>query len=165
MAAQLPYAAGARWVALAFPDESQRPLPGRISVLLYRVAAPAAGDPWFGLLLDEWTEMIPLPTEQTGVAFHFDNPGAEAPQTILIAVPPVVEPRGRWQLDWLLDILNETLDLARIRGVDGELLGELGQLLPAIYLADSTDDVTVRTDFRTAIRAEATIVSAVGGPP
>ena len=155
--AQLPYDAAARWVALPFPDEAARPRPGRTSVLLCRVAAPAAADPWAGLLLDEWTELIPMPTEQTGVAFHYDDPGAEAPQTVLVAVPPMLAEGRPWDLDSLLAIVNETLDLARIRGVDGELLGELGQLLPAIYLADSTEDVTVRTDFSTAVLAEAAI--------
>ena len=78
--------------------------------------------------------MIPRPTEQSGIAVHYDDPGAEAPQTILLAVPPTSAPR--WDLASLLAILNETLDLAKVRAVDGELLGALGQLLPAIYLAD-----------------------------
>jgi hypothetical protein len=155
--AQLPYDAAARWVALPFPDEAARPRPGRVSVLLRRVAAPAPADPWAGLLVDEWAELIPMPTEQTGIAFHYDDPGAEAPQTVLVAVPPAISGRRLWDLDSLLAILTETFDLARIRGVDGELLGELGQLLPAVYLADSTEDVTVRTDFSQAILAEAVI--------
>jgi hypothetical protein len=58
---------------------------------------------------------------------------------------------ARWDLGSLVAILNETLDLAKIRAVDGELLGELGQILPAIYLTDSTADVTVRTDFSWAL--------------
>jgi hypothetical protein len=155
--AQLPYDPAARWVALPFANEDARPPAGRTSVLLCRAAEPDATDPWAGLLLDEWAELIPTPTEQTGVAFHYDNPGAEAPQTILVAVPPVLSDVRLWDLESLLAILNETLDLARIRGVDGELLGELGQLLPAVYLSDSTEDVTVRTDFSQAILAEAVI--------
>jgi hypothetical protein len=37
------------------------------------------------LLLDEWTELIPNEREDAGVVFHYDSPGAEAPQAVLIA--------------------------------------------------------------------------------
>ena len=104
--------------------------------------------------------MIPAPDEQTGVAFHYDDPGAEAPQTALLAVPPVPGAKS-WQLDWVLATLEETAQLARIRAVDGELLGILSQLLPAICLADSTDDVTVRTTLFDALRLEPVLIARV----
>ena len=157
--AQLPHEASARWVALPFADESKRPRPGRTSLLFYQADTPAPAVPWAGLLLDQWVETIPLPTEQTGVAFHYDDPGAEAPQAVLVAVPPVPDAK-RWELSWLVGALKETLDLARIRGVDAELLGEFGQILPAICLADSTDDVTVRSTFLEAIAREPMLVRA-----
>jgi hypothetical protein len=150
--AQVPYDATARWVALPFPSENDRPKPGRTSLLLYRVTAPAATDTWSGLLLDAWSEFIPSPKEQTGISFHYDNPGAEAAQTILVAVPPTHA--ERWDLESLVATLHETLDLAKIRAVDSELLGKLGQLLPAIYLSDSTEEVTVRTSFAGILRKE-----------
>jgi hypothetical protein len=100
--------------------------------------------------------MIARPTEQTGIALHYDNPGADAPQAILIAVPPTSRPL--WDLASLLAILNETLDLAKVRTVDGELLGALGQVLPAIYLADSTEEVTVRTQFAGTLTTETTVM-------
>jgi hypothetical protein len=152
---QLPYESDAKWAALPFNNENQRPRAGRVSILLHRVAEPAADAPWCGLLLDQWVEQIPQPTEQTGIAFHYDDPGAEAPQTILLAVPPTQA--SHWDLASLLSILNETLDLAKVRAVDGELLGALGQLLPAIYLSDSAEEVTIRTDFMGMLRTEATI--------
>ncbi|MBL0136206.1 MAG: hypothetical protein IPP79_20640 [Chitinophagaceae bacterium] len=40
-----------------------------------------------GLLLDEWTEVIPNKEETTGIAFHFDQPNMEAPQSILLPLP------------------------------------------------------------------------------
>src|SRR5690606_915082 len=36
-----------------------------------------------GLLLDAWTEAIPRPDTTTGIAFHYDAPGARAPNAIL----------------------------------------------------------------------------------
>ncbi len=157
--AQVPHDATAPWAALPFADETKRPSPGKTSLLFYQADAPTVNVPWAGLLLDQWVENIPLPTEQTGVAFHYDDPGAEAPQAVLVAVPPVPNAES-WQLPWLLGALKETLDLVRIRGVDGELLGEFGQLLPAICLADSTDDVTIRSSFTEAIAREPILVRA-----
>ncbi len=52
------------------------------------------------------------------MSFHYDDPGAEAPQTLLLAVPPM--PVSQWSLPMLLDVLNDTLDLAKIRAVHGE---------------------------------------------
>ncbi|MFN8648101.1 MAG: hypothetical protein U0104_15150 [Gemmatimonadales bacterium] len=156
--AQLPYDATARWAALPFADEASRPRAGLVSLLLLRADAPAVNAPWAGLLLDQWVETIPATTEQTGVAFHYDDPGAEAPQAVLVAVPPEEHAKA-WRLDWLVNALQETLDLAGIRAVDGERLGALGQLLPAICLADSSDEVTVRTDFIKALAQERRIVA------
>ena len=153
---QLPFEAAARWVARPFVDESQRPRSGRTSILLHRAATPGSTDQWAGLLLDQWVEIIPARDEQTGIAFHYDDPGAEAPQTILVAVPR--KPAKVWDLDSLIATVAETLDLAKIRAVDGELLGELGQLLPAVYLPDNTGGATVGTSFAGALRQEATIV-------
>jgi translation elongation factor EF-G len=106
-------------------------------------------------VLDQWTEVIPAPTEQTGVAFHYDDPSAEAPQAILLAVPPVHA--EQWDLASLVATLHETLDLAKVRAVDSELLGPLAQLLPAIFLAESTSSVTVQTKFADSVRGERTI--------
>jgi hypothetical protein len=142
--AQLPHAPDARWVGLAFASEQERPDSGRLSLVLHQAAAPAAAAPWVGLLLDEWSELIPARTEDTAVAFHYDDSGAEAAQTVLIAVPPTQAPN--WDMSTLLNTLNETLDLAKMRAVDGDLL-PLGQLLPAIYLAANPSKDTVSTNL------------------
>ena len=42
------------------------------SVALARPSAPAATDTWYGLMIDEWVELIPNATEITGLAFHYD---------------------------------------------------------------------------------------------
>jgi hypothetical protein len=81
---------------------------------------------------------------------------------LLVAVPPVPFAQA-WQLPWVVETLQETLDLARIRAVDGELLEEFAQLLPAIALADSTSDVTIRTRFADAVRLEVAVKDRVSG--
>jgi hypothetical protein len=110
---------------------------------MQRFATPPGDGPWAGLLVDAWTERIPATHETTGIALHHDDPGAEAPQAILLAVPPA----GVWDLPTLLDIVGETLDLAKVRAVDRLLLEELTQILPGIYLAANVDGDTVSTDF------------------
>jgi hypothetical protein len=150
--AQLPHVPGERWIGLALDPPDVRPASGRLSLVLDRPAEPAASEPWAGLLLDEWPELIPGRAETTGLAFHYDDPGAEPPQTVLLAVPPTGEPH--WTLDTLVEILRDTLDLAKIRGVDGELVGILGQLLPAVYLSANVKDETVSTSFKDLLIAD-----------
>ena len=60
-------------------------------------------------------------------------------------MPPTDAPT--WDFDTVVSLVNETLDLAKIRAVYGELLGSLGQLLPALYLADNLMNDTVATSF------------------
>jgi hypothetical protein len=142
--AQLPHAPTGKWVGLPFASEEERPESGRLSLVLNRAAAPAATEAWVGLILDEWSELIPARKEDTSITFHYDDPGAEAPQAVLIAVPPVETPQ--WDLDTLHDILHDTLDLAKLRAVDGDLL-PLGQLLPAIYMTANTRREAVTLDL------------------
>ncbi len=149
---QLPFRSGERWVGLPFTSEVQRPLSGRVSLILHRTASLKAAQTWAGLLLDEWNEVIPNRAEVTGVAFHYDDPGAEAPQAVLVAVPPRRE--GNWDLETLLAILNETLDMAQTRAVDSDVLGPLAQVLPAIVLATNTANDTVSTDFSALRRTD-----------
>jgi hypothetical protein len=154
--AQLPHTAGARWVGLPFGSENERPPSGRLSLVMHRAAAPEASAPWVGLEVHEWTEIIPSKSEQRAVAFHYDDPGGEAPQAVLLAVPPLRD--GVWDAGTVLDILQETFDLAKIRSVDGDLLGILGQLLPAIYIAENPSDDTIGVDLSDMQVAEPRIV-------
>ena len=156
---QLPHVPGERWIALPF-DGNPRPSSGRLSLILQQASAADADAPWAGLLLDEWTEVIPSTSELTGIAFNYDDPDSEAPQAILIAVPAVPGGiDGHWDLPSLIDTLRETIDLAKIRAVDSELLGALGQLLPAIYVATNARDETVSTDFSTRRIADPILIS------
>jgi hypothetical protein len=145
--AQLPHQPGERWVGLPFPG-GPRPGHGRVSLVMHRPAAPSATGTWSGLLVDEWSEVIPNEAELTGIAYHYDDPGAEAPQALLIAVPP--DGKATWDLETLSDVLHETLELAKLRAVDSELVGGLAQLLPAIHLAANHMGDTISVDFRAA---------------
>jgi hypothetical protein len=158
--AQLPRRTGDRWVGLAATP--QQPITsGRLSLVVQSAATapPASGTPLAGLVVDEWTEVVPDRTQLTGVSFHADQPAARPPQAILLAVPPT---EGHvWSLTALEATVLETLDLARLRLVDAEALAaptgppppgasaapRLGHYLPAIYLASVPAADTVTTDL------------------
>ncbi|MCS6329499.1 MAG: hypothetical protein H8K06_20840, partial [Nitrospira sp.] len=113
---QLPYQAQDRWVALLpAPDQ---PFPrGRLSLVAQISSAqPLRFDqPFAGLLIDEWVETVPSPNETTGVTFHYDQPNNAPPQALLLAVP--ADRRATWDLNSLEAVLQETMDLARLRAV------------------------------------------------
>jgi hypothetical protein len=153
--AQLPFQAGDRWIGLPI-DEDQPPEANRVSLVASLPAGFDASSPVAGLLVDEWVETLPAPSETTGLAFHFDQPDARAPNAVLIAVPP--DGRRPWDLATLEKILLETFELAKIRAVDTEALAGLGQFLPALFFTFNTDGRTVSTDFtRVAVLEQAEV--------
>ncbi|HSJ99499.1 MAG TPA: DUF2934 domain-containing protein, partial [Myxococcota bacterium] len=134
--AQLPFAPGDRWLALPFaPGAPPERGGGKLSLVIHPAAPLDLGGPVAGLVIDEWTEVIPSASQITGLTFHFDSPGAQAPQSILLAVPANRSPR--WTSELLEQTLRETLALARLRAVDLHVYrsSKVHDLLPAIQLA------------------------------
>ena len=152
-ALQFPYRANDAWLGLRFPETLPDGAPfvarARTSCSTRRAfAAGAEIDPtnadhdYCGLLLDEWIEVDPDRSGDTGLAFHFDRPNSEAPQAILLATPPVH--RGAWQWQDIVDTLHETLDFARLRAVEPAQLDEtaLAPLLPAVLSSVTAFPIT-----------------------
>jgi hypothetical protein len=145
--AQLPFIENDRWVALPLPGD--RPLStSRFSLVIQAAADLDVTQGLAGALIDEWVELVPNPTETTGVVFQYDQPGTAAPQCILLAVPPDLD--QPWNLWSLQQVLLETLDLAMIRAVDPDTLDEVGHYLPGLYFAINPDGETVSTDLTKA---------------
>ncbi len=126
---QTPHRPGAAWngrPAVSYVD-------GAASLVLVGAELLAPGRALAGLLIDEFTELVPSATETTGVAFRYEPPAAMAPQALLLAVPPVVgEP---WTVGGLNQVLLETLDLAHLRALGPDDLDLVRQILPATVLA------------------------------
>ena len=100
----------------------------------------------FGLV-DTFSETIPSTEHTTGVAFHFDAPGARAPQAILVAVPPKVDV----PLDTatLVAIVAETRDAAHARMATPADIDALGAALPLTVLpANAPAGVTLLPGLR-----------------
>lgn len=143
---QLPYTVDDRWLALPYPKEvlidKDR--------LLYTAHYAAPFDKTAvqcGLLLDEWTEVIPTTEETTGVSFHYDRPNAEPPQVMLLAVPPFIN--GKWEWADLVDTLHETLELARRRAVEPDHLSgtDYARFLPATITAVTMSPITIAMNY------------------
>jgi hypothetical protein len=157
-AAQSPQGGTDPWIGGPFPA-GQRPQ-ATAHLVWHAPAEAAPGAAVTGLLLDEWIELLPgsdvlrpaaepappagapsapaaaaVPpeTELTGVAFHYDRPDAKAPHNVLIAVPADLD-RG-WTSDGLVQVLRETLELAKLRAVDLADLPLLDDLIPAVRIS------------------------------
>lgn len=139
--AQLPFDPADRWLAL---DDSERGRRinetgsegrGRISI----VAAVADGESLTplggsaaqqvaGLLLDQWDELIPSDIVDTSLAIQFEAPSTQAPQSILVAVPPRRDdPTREWTVEDLAGIVGDTLDLAKVRAIDLDAMRRMGR--------------------------------------
>jgi hypothetical protein len=142
--AQLPFNATDRWVGLpAQPGKEVQG--GKLSLVVHSMAPLKLDQPLSGLLVDEWVEVVPSATETTAIAFQFNPPDACAPQSVLLAVPPV--PDQPWTVASLHRVLLETLDMAKLRAVDAEALGDAGHYLPALFFGFNANNEVVSTDF------------------
>ncbi|MFH9725842.1 hypothetical protein ACH4M4_23185 [Streptomyces sp. NPDC017254] len=129
---QVPFAPGDRWVgALRRPEDEDAPATG---LVVHGPDRPLGTDKAAVLVVDAWSELIPAQRHTAGATFHYDAPGARAPQAVLLAVPPAVG--VPWTPDVLAATVDEALDLAKLRLVDLDALGWLGRYLPAAYLPE-----------------------------
>ncbi len=141
---QFPVQTDAKWVG---SSKAGPVAGGTTSIIVLDGGLPlTTGGRWQGVLVDEWVDVIPNAVEQTGVAFHYDNPNAEAPNLILAAVPP--RDAANWSIDDLTAIINETMDLAKIRAVHHDQLPSVSRIFPAIFLAEGDTKLTVTSPVR-----------------
>jgi hypothetical protein len=143
---QLPFRPDDRWLALQFPPEAA-PDSERLLYTAHFASPFQKTAPQCGLLIDEWPEVIPSADQTTGIAFHYDRPNSEAPQTLLLVTPS--EFRGAWQWADLVDALLETLDLAKRRAVEPVHLDglPLARFLPATVLAVTMGQLTISANL------------------
>jgi hypothetical protein len=148
--AQLPFAAGDRWVGLDLVGTAAI---SRLSLVAFSPRLATAGVGVAGLMVDDWIEVIPAAQQITGLSFHYDDPIARAPQAILLAVRPDDFPE--WTFEAVEGSVLEALDLAKLRAVDPDALGALGHYLPALYFAYNAggpETEAVSVDFNNSLR-------------
>jgi len=143
---QLPFVTNDRWLALEFDAANTSPnnrllYTAHFATPFSRFAAQC------GLLLDDWTELVPATDVTSGVTFHFDKPSSQPPQALLLAVPSQMT--GTWQWDDLVATLIETLAAARARGVEPAQVdaSSYAQFLPATLMAVTLYQITIGTNL------------------
>lgn len=119
---QFPYREDDFWLGMQFPDKkpgTDEPFSIDEDKLLFTTIYRTPFDPTAlqcGLLLDEWTEVIPSRDETIGLTFHYDQPNTEPPQVLLLVTP--TEFTGRWRWADVVNTLHATLDMAKKRAVE-----------------------------------------------
>lgn len=142
---QFPYIVDDTWMAVQFKEANQKFKPAG-DKLLYTAHFATPYDkakPVCGIVVDEWTEVLPAEEETTGIVFHYDQPNSEPPQTMLLMVPPVF--RGEWSWENMVLTLEETLEAAKKRAVEpGQIeMTAYAQFLPSTVSAVTTHLISV----------------------
>jgi hypothetical protein len=137
-----------RWLAGALPPAGPWPTSPVVHAVLDQVGTVSIDASVAGLVIDGWVEDLPAqvgpradPLDprpgrlRTGLSIRCNSASARAPQVVLCAVSPDGK---RWKTDSLRRVVEQVLDLARVRLVTLErLLGE-GLVLPALYTRSSS---------------------------
>ena len=143
---QLPFRVGEGWLALEF-DPQQKIDGERLLYTAHHAVAPDAAAATCGLLIDEWTEVVPTRDETAGLTFQYDRPGSEPPQTWLLVTPPRMN--GEWQWTDLLGALEETFELAKLRAVEPTHVDSTAyaRFLPATTSAVTLHGLTIAANY------------------
>jgi hypothetical protein len=148
---QLPNVEGTRWIGLDFLDDAVPPATS--AIVLHDPDTVDLAGALCGLVVDDWTEIVPRGSQITGLSFQFDQPDAAAPNVIGIGVHPGDRPT--WDLDTLEATVLEVLDLAKLRAVDTDDVQWVGRFLPLLYFPDNLAGDTAAVDWTvmaTAVR-------------
>ncbi len=146
-AIQLPYKANDTWLAAEYPDTIGEILHNTVSVVMN---FPEGFEPALsqsGILIDDWTEVIPNRSEVTGVSINCNQPNAAPPQAILLAITP--EEKGHWSWNDLVEILDDTLTRAKLRAVEPDMIDQtnLAVLFPALVSEFSAQQNNISLDY------------------
>lgn len=120
-ATQLPFSnANEPWLALQAGKEQKNRF-GRVSITTVLTDNLTANTQLAGLLLHQWEEFLPADSLTTAAAFRYNAPSTQPPQSILLAVPGQTGNKN-WLVEDLAHMVNDTLNLAKVRAVDAEAL-------------------------------------------
>jgi hypothetical protein len=150
---QLPYREEDYWLGLEFPklkadgvtpfliDEDRLLYTGHFASGFDSIASHC------GLLIDEWTELVPARTEDSALAFHYDRPNTEPPQALLLALPTAI--RGGWTWADLSDAVSETMALAKLRAIEPRHIEktQYARFLPACVSSTTFHPITASLNF------------------
>ena len=135
---QFPFFTGIKqpWIGNKLPEDLPQEQRATLSLVMDLPDAFQPKNKFAGFIIDAWPEWVPSKTADTSIAFQYNQPNTEPPQTLLMAVTPVEG--GNWSWDYLTGAVNEALELAKKRlvtpaDIRGGNLG-LNQVLPAVLM-------------------------------
>lgn len=150
--AQVPFRQKDSWLGFEFPLEYDgKPfniLDDTLALAVHGDAAFKTTEDQSVLIVDEWTEKIPVDEEITGIAYHYNQPNAAAPQAVIVAVEPTGS--GKWDWDVLQGVLQNTLRRAKSRAVEPDHIMEhdvLRVLLPMTVASFDVNEANVSLDY------------------
>lgn len=143
---QLPYKPGESWLASDFPEDYVIDN-DKVLYTAHYANGFDKNEPQCGLLLDEFTEIIPSKKEDIGVAFHYDRPNSEPPQVILMAMPSQF--KGGWEWNELMDAVNDTLNQAKKRAIEPQQIDQTvyTRFLPATMTSSTKYAITASLNY------------------
>lgn len=94
-----------------------------------------------GIVLDHWIERIPYREQTAGLAFNYDQPDAEAPQALLLAVSTKDNSNNYWSPDMLLRTVKSTMHLVKCRSVEPDDLKKHAWTAGLFPLLDYIDNL------------------------
>ena len=143
--AQLPFTQGDPWIGRDVFTGDLAPA-ARRGFAIHAPLGLDLGRPVAGLFVDTWSEAVPAPTQTTALAFQIEQATAAPPQLIVLAVASDLT-QPSWTDAAVEDVVRETLALAELRLVDGDLIDAGGHYLPGLYFAVNLAGDTASTDF------------------
>ncbi|MBD2769867.1 hypothetical protein IC235_18410 [Hymenobacter sp. BT664] len=146
--AQVPYNASSstdRWLGSTVNNDAALQ-EGRVA---FAISIPGGSSSYsmgtyeVGLMIDEWVDVIPNKNQTTGIAFHANQPNQKPPQCLLLGLTPRIT--GSWNWADIVDMINETFDLAKTRGVSYDSISgtPVGQLSPTLVMPFSATNSTI----------------------
>ncbi|OJJ19699.1 hypothetical protein BKI52_19395 [marine bacterium AO1-C] len=165
---QLPYRPNDAWVGVELPanyyknheNDTVQVSRDKLSLVLQLPASFQPAQAMVGFVVDDWNEVIPNTDEIAGLTFHYDNPNAVAPQSILLAIHPKNSNTSTaWQWRELVEVLNSTLALAKLRAIEPDHLrttqsngtdfNAYSHILPATFARLNNSNLNVSPDWST----------------
>lgn len=143
-----PAAGTTHWLAGLLPSAGPWPASSVAHLLVDQVGDVDETSTVAGLVIDAWVEDLPAQVgpkadpddprpgrARTGLAIRCNSASARPPQAVLCAVSPDGK---RWTTDSLRGVIEQTMELAKIRMVGLEHLAGEGLVLPALYTRSSS---------------------------
>lgn len=165
-----------RWLAGPLPAGGPWP-DGPVTHLVLDTVGTVERGTLAGIVVDAWVEDLPLQVgpkarpedprpdrARTGLAVRANAASARPPQTVLAAISP---DGRRWTVDSLRAVIEQTVDLARVRMVTLETLVGQGLMLPALYVRSSSlqGEKSIRFKEMTAARPDYVAIRYVKETP